>query len=172
MNRKLEKDREIIAAAGNDRMEENDDFLAFMKQKEDANTDVVIHALQAEIADAIDCTACGACCQSLVINVTLPDATDLAKHLNESLPAFKEKYLEESQQGHLVVDAIPCHFLSGKVCTVYNHRFTECREFPHLHKPGFIARLPFTLMYYTMCPIIYNVVEAAKDSFGYHSKES
>jgi Fe-S-cluster containining protein len=79
----------------------------------------------------------------------------------------KEKYIEESQQGNCFINTIPCHFLADNKCTIYENRFTECRDFPHLHKPGFKARLAGTLMHYGRCPIIYNVIEEMKVKTGF-----
>ena len=59
-------------------------------------------------------------------------------------------------------DTIPCHFLADNICTIYPQRFHECREFPHLHKPGFVQRFPGTIMHYARCPIIFNVIEELK----------
>lgn len=97
-----------------------------------------------------------------MINVTPAEAETLAAQLQISLPVLKEKYLEESQQGQLVVNTIPCHFLGGTTCSIYANRFTECREFPHLHKDNFTTRLFGTLFHYASCPIIFNVVEELK----------
>ena len=60
------------------------------------------------------------------------------------------------------MNKIPCHFLHENKCTVYEARPTECREFPGLHKPGFIKRSFATFMHYGRCPIIFNVIEALK----------
>jgi len=38
-----------------------------------------------------------------------------------------------------------------------------------LHKDNFTDRLFGTLMYYAMCPIIFNVVEELKMQSGFHS---
>src|SRR6185369_3836565 len=104
-----------------------------------------------------------------MINVTPGEVDVLAEAMQMSPAAIKEKYIEESQQGKLIMNAIPCNFLSGKKCSVYEHRFRECRDFPHLHKPGFLQRLPGTLMHYGRCPIIYNVIEALKENTTYNS---
>ena len=80
---------------------------------------------------------------------------------------MKEKFIEESQGGQLIINTIPCHFLADNKCTIYENRFTECRDFPHLHKDGFTARYFNTIMYYHMCPIIFNVVEVLKEELGF-----
>jgi Fe-S-cluster containining protein len=122
------------------------------------------------ITPLVDCTKCGACCKSLMINVTAEEIEAVSLHLHISATGFKEKYIEESLQGQMIMNTIPCHFLSGTMCTIYEKRFNECREFPHLHKNNFKDRLFGTFMHYTMCPIIYNVVEELKVETGFKNE--
>lgn len=146
---------------------ENDRFRIFLKQQDGAQIDAIVHQLNEEVTAQIDCTQCGNCCKSLMINVTPGEVESLAINLQISLTAVKEKYIEESEQGKMIMNTIPCHFLSGTKCTIYQYRFTECREFPHLHKPHFSRRLFGTMMYYAMCPIIFNVVEKLKSALDF-----
>ena len=104
-----------------------------------------------------------------MINVTSEEAERLAIHLEMTVPDLKSKYIEESLQGKMIMNTIPCHFLCGTKCTIYEERFTECRDFPHLYKDNFTDRLFGTLMYYAMCPIIFNVVEELKVEIGFRS---
>ena len=124
--------------------------------------DAMVHKLKDIITPQIDCTKCGNCCKSLMINVTPAEAAALAIKLETSLEEIKEKYLEVSEQGQMLIDTIPCHFLEETKCTIYENRFSDCREFPHLHKNNFTTRLFSTLMHYSICPIIFNVVENLK----------
>ena len=157
----------FIAAASLEKVEENDYFLRSLKNRNTEELDVIVHSVYDEISAAIDCTLCGNCCKSLVINVMQQEIAPLAAHLHLSVEDTKEKYIEESQQGNCFINTIPCHFLSDNKCTIYEQRFTECRDFPHLHKPGFKARLSGTLMHYGRCPIIYNVIEEVKVRLGF-----
>ena len=75
---------------------------------------------------------------------------------------FEEKYIEKSEGGMMIMNTIPCHFLNDNKCGVYENRFKECRDFPHLHKPNFNDRLFGTLIHYAICPIIFNVIEQLK----------
>ncbi len=145
-----------------ERETENDSFRYFLKSKNSKQVDEIVHELNAVISPQIDCTQCGNCCKSLMINITPPEANTLATQLSMSLSELKEKYIEESMGGQLIMNSIPCHFLEGTRCSIYKDRFTECRDFPHLHKDNFTGRLFGTLQHYAMCPIIFNVVEALK----------
>lgn len=102
-----------------------------------------------------------------MVNITPPDADRMAAHLQLDTLQFKEKFVEEGSSGMMIMNTIPCHFLADNKCTAYEARFTECRDFPHLHKENFKGRLFGTLIHYAMCPIIYNVVEELKEETGF-----
>lgn len=154
----LEKIKQLAA----ERENENDSFRFYLKKQDSGEIDEIVHQLNNSITAQIDCTACGNCCKSFMINVTAQEADDLAKHLQTTVTSLKEKYIEESSQGQMIINKIPCHFLEDTKCSIYEHRFTECREFPHLHKDNFTSRLFGIMMYYAVCPIIFNVVEELK----------
>jgi Fe-S-cluster containining protein len=151
-----------IAGQAIEKEEENDQFLRSLKQYDGRALDDIVYGINDEVSTAIDCTACGNCCKSLIINVTAPEIKDLAEYLEIAEPEAKKKYIEESQGGAYFINSIPCHFLSDNKCSIYEHRFAECRDFPHLHKPGFRERFLGTLLHYGRCPIVYNVVEELK----------
>jgi Fe-S-cluster containining protein len=158
----LETDLLRIQSLAAERENENDDFRAFLKSQNSKHIDQLVHAINNEITPKIDCTECGNCCKTLMINITEEESERLATHLEMPLPDLKAKYIEESLQGKMIMNTIPCHFLGGTKCTIYEERFRECRDFPHLHKDNFTDRLFGTMMYYAMCPIIFNVVEELK----------
>ena len=156
-----------IAVIAAEKEGENDALRLFLKRQDGTAVDVLVHEINEEITPKIDCTQCGNCCKSLMINVTPVEAQSLSTYLIEPLALVKEKYIETSEQGQMIINTIPCHFLADSKCTIYDNRFTECREFPHLHKDNFTTRLFGTLMYYAMCPIIFNVVEALKERLAF-----
>jgi hypothetical protein len=102
-----------------------------------------------------------------MINITKEETDQLASHLQISETQLIDQYIEQSEQGQMIINTIPCHFLKETSCSIYEHRFTECREFPHLHKPHFTGRLFGTMQYYEICPIIFNVVEKLKEDLYY-----
>ncbi|RYF91034.1 MAG: YkgJ family cysteine cluster protein [Chitinophagaceae bacterium] len=138
-----------------------------MNRQEMQQVDDIVHRLNDEVAAAVDCTSCGACCRQLMINITTQDAMKMSNHLQMEPAAFKSRFVEEGSSGMMIMNTIPCHFLANNMCTAYDARFTECREFPDLHKPNFKGRLFATLIHYAMCPIIFNVVERLKDEMGF-----
>ncbi|MEO5894037.1 MAG: YkgJ family cysteine cluster protein [Ferruginibacter sp.] len=164
----VQKDLLTIRLAAAENEAENDAFRIFLKQQDKEWIDSIVHRLNDEVTPQIDCTQCGNCCRSLIIGVTGEETVPVANHLQISVASFKQKYIEESEQGEMVMNTIPCHFLNGTICAVYEHRFEPCRDFPHLHKPNFTSRLFGTLMYYEICPIIFNVVEKLKVESGFN----
>lgn len=160
----LLSDLPLISANAKNNEAENIRLRELLQEKDSAEIDKIIFRLNDEITPQIDCTKCGNCCKSLMINVDDTDAARLSTHLNLEKDAFYNKYVERSSQGALsVMNAIPCHFLQENKCTVYEARPTECREFPGLHHAGFTKRLFAIFMHYDRCPIIYNVVERLKE---------
>ena len=164
---KLVTDKDFIKQQAELKEDENDSFRIYLKGLNSDLLDEKVHKINNFVTPLIDCTACGACCRQLMINVTPLENIEVAAHLNISPQQFKDNYLEESMQGKLIINSIPCHFLADSKCTIYQNRFTECRAFPHLHESNFKGRLFGTLVHYAMCPIIYNVEEELKLEVGF-----
>ena len=151
-----------MAILAEERAVENDRFGSYLKTLPNEEVDRMVAGLKEAIAPQIDCTACGNCCKSLMINVTDEEADALSTHLNKTRKEFDDRYLEKSGTT-MLMNAIPCTFLDDNKCTVYEHRFAGCREFPAMHLPDFNKRLFTTFMHYARCPIIFNVVEGLKE---------
>jgi len=164
----LQTSLNIIQQLATEKEEENNRFVSFLKQQDMNTRDEQVHALNKLIEPQIDCTACGNCCKSLMINVTEEEADRVAVRLQLDRKNFDEQYLEKGGYGLMVINTIPCHFLTDNKCTVYEDRFAGCREFPALHLPHFTKRLFTVMMHYNRCPIIFNVVEELKERTGFH----
>ena len=164
----LQTSLSIIQQLASEKEEENNAFVSFLKQQNAATIDEEVQALNKSIEPKIDCTSCGNCCKSLMINVTEEEADRVANRLNLSRKQFDETYLEKGSSDLMVINTIPCHFLAHNKCTVYEDRFAGCREFPALHLPHFSKRLFTVMMHYDRCPIIFNVMEELKLKTGFH----
>ena len=156
-----------IAAEAIEKEEENDHFLRSLKRYDGNELDAKVHAINERVSAAIDCTQCGNCCKTLVVNITEPEIKELATFLEQPEEQVRTNHIEQSLQGQCFINTVPCCFLDDKKCSIYAHRFTECRDFPHLHKSGFKERFLGTLLHYGSCPIIYNVVEELKEELGF-----
>jgi Fe-S-cluster containining protein len=163
----IETDLSRIAAFAHHHQAENDRFAAFLKQQEPGQIDALVAALDKDISPGVDCTTCGNCCKSLMIVVSDEEADSLSEHLQQPRKEFDDHYLEKGSNGMMIINTIPCHFLSDNKCTVYEHRFAGCREFPALHVPQFNKRLFTTFIHYDRCPIIFNVVEKLKEELKF-----
>jgi hypothetical protein len=133
-----------------------------LRQVDSQELDKAVFDLSETISPKINCTDCGNCCKSLMVNIDEEEATNLAQHLGKSRDDFDEAYISKGESGRMVINSIPCHFLVEKSCSVYEHRFAGCREFPAFHVPDFNKRLFTTYMHYDRCPIIFNVMENLK----------
>ncbi|TDW97506.1 YkgJ family cysteine cluster protein [Dinghuibacter silviterrae] len=154
--------REAVA-----REEENHAFRDFLRRQDGDEIDRRVHRLDAEVTPRVDCTACGNCCKSLIIHTEPEENERVAARMGLPRETWEGRYLERSLGGKTVLNQIPCPFLTGTRCSVYEDRFSDCREFPHLHKDHFTDRLFSTIMYYGVCPIIYTVVERLKGETGF-----
>jgi len=146
---------------------ENEKFITHLKQLNANEIDDAVYELDHKISPQIDCTQCGNCCKTLMINVETPEANLAAKSLGISRAIFDENYIEKSISGKMVISKIPCHFLEDNKCTIYLSRFAGCREFPALHLPHIQKRLFTIFMHYGRCPIIFNVMEGLKKQVGF-----
>ena len=148
--------------------EENDAFCHFLKNQDSSTIDRLVSKLNTLAEEAIDCTSCGNCCRTLMINVTAEEANRLSEHLAISRNDFDTTYLEKGEGSRMIMNTIPCSFLTENTCSVYDHRFEGCREFPGLHLPFFTKRLFTTFMHVARCPIIFTVVEQLKNELEFH----
>jgi Fe-S-cluster containining protein len=161
-NKYLETNLEQLLVAGHENELANQQFGQFLLQLDPDLVDQKVQALNSEIVPKIDCTACGNCCKTLLININEKEADVLSEHLDQSREIFDKNYLEKGMDGALLINAVPCHFLKENKCTVYSYRFEGCKEFPAMHLPHFNKRLFTTFMHYNRCPIIFNIVEQLK----------
>ena len=160
-------DLAFLQSFAKDKEQENDRFKEFVREKNDNEVDELVKELDAMVSPKINCTDCGNCCKSLMVCLNEKEANTLSNHLQQSRKEFDEKYLEKGSNGMMIMNQMPCHFLSDNKCTIYEYRFEGCKEFPALHLPHFKRRLFTTFMHYDRCPIIFNVVEQMKDRMDF-----
>ncbi len=92
----------------------------------------------------------------------------MANHLQMNQPDFDERYLEKGMGDALLMNTVPCPFLTVRsTCSVYAGRPAGCREFPALHLPHFTKRLFTVFMHYDRCPIIFHVVEQLREELNF-----
>jgi Fe-S-cluster containining protein len=160
-----------ISIIAQEKQHENDAFAIYLKHQSSIEIDTLVAELNTVIEPKIDCTQCGNCCKTLMIQVEEEEIKVLTKNLKISTNKFKKKYIEQGGSNRMIMNTIPCHFLSENKCSVYEHRFSSCREFPALHISGFTSRIFTTFMHYDRCPIIFNVIEALKQQSAFFEKD-
>jgi uncharacterized protein len=156
-----------IAQTAKEKESENLQFMEGLKQMNSEEVDAAVQQLNQQIEPKIDCTQCGNCCKSLMVNITSEEANRAAEHLQMAREDFDKRFVEKGSHELMIINSIPCHFLKGTSCSIYEVRFAGCREFPALHLPHFNKRLFTVMMHYDRCPIIFNVVEALKKETGF-----
>lgn len=154
------------------REEENDHFRSFIEARDPSETDKSVFRLQEVVSAGIDCRQCGNCCRSLMIVVSEEELDRVALLSNETTADFKSKHITEGLAGKMLLNSMPCRFLEDSSCSIYEHRFAGCREFPALHLPGFAHRYFTIQMHYDRCPIIFNVVEQLKKELHFFSADN
>ena len=162
---KLETDPEKIKGLAEERTEENWSFRLFLKSSDlpGRRIDSLVHRHYREVASQIDCRQCGNCCRNVQPLLTERDVDRLAVKLRIPKGQVIDEYLQTSGgEDGFAFRSMPCPFQSGNLCTVYSHRPSVCRSYPHLHKKDFVSRTIQTFANCSVCPIVYHVYELLK----------
>ena len=135
--------------------------------------DHLFRRIAREVEQQIDCKACANCCREPRVNISCRDIESLARFLGmppEQVvkectivdPADREPILRQTKDG--------CVFLDGNRCMVYEARPRACRDFPYLvsDQRSLGGRMSSVCKHASICPIIYNTLEAYKHAVGYH----
>ena len=133
--------------------------------------DSLVHKHYKAVAEQIDCRKCANCCKVVGPRLKEKDIERLSAHLKITGEAFVLEYLSQNEEGEgRPFKSLPCPFLSGNSCAVYDQRPDDCRSYPHLHKEGFVFRLMQTVSNCAVCPIVYNVYGRLKEEVGGRKK--
>lgn len=144
-----------------------DDYEAFRYYVEDydelsdSELDALVEEIAAPIIKAVDCTQCANCCRSLDVYLTPGDAERLSQAVLIPLSEIIDHPRAETEGEWGVFKQQPCAFLNEKLCSVYEHRPTSCREYPAF-TPDFRWLLGDLLGGVGICPIIYHTIEELK----------
>lgn len=160
----------FIAQEAIDKEDENYNFRIFLKNKDPEMVDRKMLPIGKYFTENIDCTACGNCCKNIMISVNDAEVKNIATALQQDFRICKNTYFEHSNESDaILINAIPCHFLTENKCTVYENRPSACASFPHVHLPHFTSRLFSMVDGYGICPIIYHSMEALKKELNFLS---
>lgn len=117
----------------------------------------------------IDCTACANCCREVKPTFSEEEVNRLAARLGTTPLQFIDTYLEpnEGDDNPWQTRTSPCPFLKDNRCSVYEDRPDDCKGYPYLYESGFSTRTMGMISRTFTCPIVYEVVEELKRSWGF-----
>ena len=123
------------------------------------------------VEDATDCTSCANCCRVATVRLHERDVEKLAKAMRLKEARFLAEYTQETEEEGLILkrDEQGCVFLSGNLCSIYEDRPHNCRNFPHLVRGegSLVSRMWDMPDRATYCPIVYNSLEHFKQEVGF-----
>ena len=143
---------------------ENKKYFAKLKKRTPKKLDLIMQELHDNEFEKTDCLTCGNCCKTTSPIFTDKDIERISKHLKMKVVNFISSYLERDTDDFYVLKTAPCTFLdlNDNTCFIYDVRPKACREYPHTNRRKFIQITNLTLNNTTICPAVYNIVEALK----------
>lgn len=109
-----------------------------------------------------NCMKCANCCKVGTPTFKESDVKRLALFLGLKPAEFKEKYTKIDDVNDRVLKKTPCVFLKRNMCSVYEARPSDCRNYPHTDKKGFHNNLEVTLGNTKICPAVFDIFEKLK----------
>jgi uncharacterized protein len=159
----LELNLEKISQLAIRKEDQNYRFRSFLKMQDPEKIDRIVHRLDREIREQINCTLCGNCCNELSPRLSDGEIDRLAQIDSISKEEFIQKFVESDPvEGYNFLKGNPCKYLCEKKCSVYSDRPEDCRSYPHTHKKDFNTRTMGINENYGICPIVFNVFERLK----------
>ena len=145
----------------------NKKLFAKLKRTKPKDLDQTMQKLHDDTFEEIDCLQCANCCKTTSPIFYQKDIERVAKHLKLKPSEFIDKYLHIDEDKDYVLNSAPCPFLDGdNYCSVYEHRPTACREYPHTNRKRFYQILDLTLKNTAVCPAVFQMVEKLKEKFA------
>lgn len=157
---------ELMAPLLANKQVENIFFKKHLRQFASAVIDEKVHRFYPQVSADIDCLACANCCKKLEPGLEHSEVERLAEAAKQSIEVFKQQFLAYDGDA-LYLQTKPCMFLNGCACTIYEQRPAACGAYPHLDQPDMKFRQTFWANY-SICPIVFNVVEQLKQETGFN----
>jgi len=150
--------------------DENTAFRAFVKMEvelSDRRLNTLVSETTSQVWKHIDCRSCANCCRTRQPVFSRVEVQRIAAYLGLTMEEVRTRYLtSDAETGKYITQALPCPFLDGNLCGIYEVRPAVCANYPHLHR-NFRSRLWQAIDNAETCPIVYNVLERLKKSLGF-----
>jgi Fe-S-cluster containining protein len=162
-----------IRKKAEEKADENWRFRRFLKDRcdlEPDELDQLVFEITRRVWAGIDCTECANCCREVHPTFSDDEVERLARRLKMDRREFIEKYLKATEPGDenpWETRTLPCPFLEGNRCSVYEDRPADCSGYPYLDKPDFGCRTMAMVERASTCPIVYEVLEELKPVLGF-----
>jgi hypothetical protein len=161
-----------IRALAERKEEENRRFRQFVKfgcKLDSDEMDKQVWETTRRVWARIDCTACANCCREVKPTFSEEEVSRLAARLGTTPPQFIDTYLEPNGDGDnpWQTRTSPCPFLKDNRCSVYEDRPADCKGYPYLYESEFSSRTMGMIERTCTCPIVFEVIEALKQSWGF-----
>ena len=150
--------------------DENAAFRAFVKMEvelSDRRLNTLVNETTSQVWKHIDCRSCANCCRTRQPVFSRVEAQRIAAYLGLTMEEMRTRYLtSDAETGKYITQRLPCPFLDGNLCSIYEVRPVVCAGYPHLQR-NFRSRLWQVIDNAETCPIVYNVLERLKKSLGF-----
>lgn len=170
MSRPLTTDLTTIQAAAATSQGEYQAFQMFINldvELADRRLNTMVQETTDEVWQHIDCRTCANCCRMLHPTFSRTEVQRIAAYLGTTLEELRHRYLTpDAARGKYITQELPCPFLDGNLCSIYEVRPAVCSQYPHLAR-NFRSRLWQALENAAVCPIVYNVLERLKQRPGF-----
>ena len=144
---------------------ENMFFKKHLRNFKSEYIDTSIHALSEQITPKIDCTTCANCCKKLEPGLEEQEVITLANIKNTEPHIFKQQFVGFDGDANYLKTK-PCMFLNDCKCSIYLQRPNACSGYPHLDAKDMKYKRSLWSNY-TICPIVFNVIEALKSELKF-----
>ncbi|MBI3326585.1 MAG: YkgJ family cysteine cluster protein, partial [Nitrospinae bacterium] len=128
----------LIQEASATKEKENGEFREFVKfdlELPDRRLNAIVQETTQQVWAHIDCRTCANCCKTSYPLFSRKEAQRIAEYLGMTLEDLRARYLTyDGEEGKYTTRELPCPFLKGNLCSVYEVRPAACSGYPHLHR--------------------------------------
>lgn len=145
---------------------QNRKLAAKLKKSKPNKLDETVQELHEKAFAKIDCLTCANCCKTTSPIFQQTDIERIAKYFRMKPDVFIANYLHIDSDGDYVLNVAPCPFLENdNQCSIYQHRPTACREYPHTNRKRFYQLLDLTVENTKICPAAFQIMEELNKIF-------